>query len=239
MLGSQQQGSFSGDFEFDALRWATNYRKALLYEFAPCLSGDLIEVGAGIGQFTELLSGLRSVRSVLAVEPNAGFCAQLRNNLPNQQVVHGTVANLEPGTTCDAIVSTNVLEHIEDDAAELRAYAELLKARRGHLCLFVPARSELYAPIDKDFGHFRRYSKTDLREKLRAPGFVLRRFHYFNCAGYFGWWLTFCLLRRRAFSARAVRLFDRFIFPPVHWMESRLMRPPLGQSVLAIAQAGA
>src|SRR5215472_7176168 len=118
-VARQHGGGSGGNFEFDALRWANNYRKALLSEFAPYLSGDVIEVGAGIGQFTELLAGLGSIRSVLAID-------------------------LDPGINCDTIVSTNVLEHIEHDAAELRLYAALLKARRGHLCLFVPARSELY-----------------------------------------------------------------------------------------------
>src|SRR6476646_4957976 len=106
MPEAEQRGIASGNFEFDALRWAENYRKALLYEFGPCLSGDVIEVGAGIGQFTELLAGLVSVRSVLAVEPDADFCRRLRGNLPQQQVRHGTVADLEPGTSCDAVVST-------------------------------------------------------------------------------------------------------------------------------------
>ncbi len=233
------QPNQSSSFEFEALRWAKNYRKALLYEFAPYLSGDVIEVGAGIGQFTELLAGLPSVKSVLAVEPDPDFCARLRNHLPHPQVKQGTVANLEPGTSCDAIVSTNVLEHIENDAAELSEYAGLLKARRGYLCLFVPARAELYAPIDRDFGHFRRYARTDLRHKLRTAGFIIQRLNYFNCAGYLAWWVTFRLFGRRTFSPGGVRVFDRFIFPPVHWMESRVMRPPFGQSLLAIAQAGA
>src|SRR5215831_16252904 len=162
-VAHQHGGGSGGNFEFDALRWANNYRKALLSEFAPYLSGDVIEVGAGIGQFTELLAGLGSIRSVLAIEPEVGFCAELRNRLPYQEVKQGTAADLDPGINCDTIVSTNVLEHIEHDAAELRLYAALLKARRGHLCLFVPARSELYAPIDRDFGHFRRYSKPELK----------------------------------------------------------------------------
>ena len=239
VAASPRQSKSSGNFEFDALRWAENYRKSLLREFAPHLSGDVIEVGAGIGQFTELLVGLGSNRSVLAIEPDAGFCAELRNRLPNQRVKQGTVAGLEPGTGCDAIVSTNVLEHIENDVAELRAYAGLLKPRSGYLCLFVPARSELYAPIDKDFGHFRRYSKPELKSKLVAAGFVPKRLDYFNCAGYFAWLLTFRVLGRRAFSPAGVRIFDRFIFPAVHWLESRVMRPPFGQSLLAIGQAGA
>jgi hypothetical protein len=33
-----------------------------------------------------------------------------------------------------------------------------------------------------------------------------------------------------------VRFFDRFIFPATHLLESRLIRPPFGQSLLAVAR---
>jgi hypothetical protein len=34
-----------------------------------------------------------------------------------------------------------------------------------------------------------------------------------------------------------VRFFDRFIFPAMHGLESRICAPPVGQSLLAIARA--
>src|SRR5438045_955384 len=104
----------TGNFEFDALRWAVNYRRALFSEFARYLKGDVIEIGAGIGQFTELISKSPSVRKVLAVEPDPQFCAELRKRWPEQPLLQGTVRALDPGTACDAVVSVNVLEHIED-----------------------------------------------------------------------------------------------------------------------------
>jgi SAM-dependent methyltransferase len=225
-----------GNFEFEALRWARNYRAALLREFAPFLSGDLVEVGAGIGQMTELLARLPGVRQVLAVEPDPRFCEELRQRLPRQPVCQGKVTDLGRGTACDGIVSTNVLEHIEEDLRELISYASLLSERQGVLCLFVPARQEIYAPLDRDFGHFRRYSKAGLADKLRRAGFEIVRLYYFNIIGYFGWWFSFRLLRKRAFDAATVRIFDRMVFPIVYWLESRISRPPIGQSLLAIAR---
>jgi len=232
----------SSNFEFEALRLATNYRHALLREFEPYLTGDVIEVGAGIGQFTELLLQSKKVTRVTAIEPDASFCQQLQQRLaPNRPssciVLNGTVSAVAPGTSCDAIVSVNVLEHIEDDAGELSGYARLLKERRGALCLFVPARPEIYAPIDKDFGHFRRYTKAGLRQKLQQAGLKIERLHYFNFIGYFGWWFNFCFLRQRSFSESSVRLFDRIIFPIGHAVESRLFRPPFGQSLLTVARS--
>jgi len=35
----------------------------------------------------------------------------------------------------------------------------------------------------------------------------------------------------------AIRFFDRFIFPPVHGLETKICPPPIGQSLLAVARA--
>src|SRR5207248_7402420 len=109
--------------------------------------------------------------------------------------------------------------------------------RHGVLCLFVPARPEIYALMDRDFGHFRRYTFRDLKAKLSRAGFNITRLHYFNVAGYFAWWLNFCALKKRRFEPGKVRVYDRYIFPAVYWLESRVLRPPFGQSLVAIARA--
>lgn len=224
-------------FEFEALNQAVRYRGALVQEFAPFLKGDVMEVGAGIGQTTAELARLENIKKLFAIEPDAGLAATFRETLPGIPLTVGTVADFSAQSSLDGIVSVNVLEHIEDDAAEISRYRNLLSQRRGILCAFVPARPEIYAPLDKDFGHFRRYTKPQLQDRLERAGFRVMRVDYFNVAGYFGWWLTFCLLRKRRFDPASVRFFDRCIFPFVHAFESRVMRPPFGQSLLAVAEA--
>ena len=227
----------TNDFEFTALEEAWNYRRALIREFGGDLRGEVLEVGAGIGQMTQELAAQPGVRRTVAVEPDPSFCAEHRRRLPGCELVQGTVANLPAGSSFEAILSVNVLEHIGEDAAELARYFGLLRQRRGCLCLFVPARPEIYAPLDGDLGHFRRYTRPELRRKLEDAGFRVERLHYFNCLGYFAWWFSFCLLKKRSLEPRQVRLYDRVFFPAVHFLEKRVMRPPFGQSLLAIARA--
>jgi len=207
----------------------------LISEFAPYLKGNLIEIGAGVGQVTRHLLDLHTLDRILSVEPEKGFCEQHRLNFPGHELIEGHVDHMDPGSAWDAILSINVLEHIQADAAELSKYAALLKQRAGAICLFVPARPEIYAPIDRDFGHFRRYTKPELREKLVNAGFRIQRLDYFNLPGYLAWWLNFCVLRKRCFEAGKVRFYDRVIFPLVHQFESKVLRPPIGQSLLAVA----
>ena len=231
------ESASTGDFEFDALQQARNYRAALIREFSPVLQGRVLEIGAGIGQFTEALAALPAVKEVVALEPEARFCDAFKKLHPNRKIIAGTLDDLQEDKEWDAAVCINVLEHIREDEAQLAKCRERLAKRNGHLCLFVPARQEIYAPLDKDFGHHRRYARPQLRDKLTRAGFQIVRLHYFNCIGYFAWWFSFCLLKKRHFDISSVLVFDRLIFPVVHTLERTLIRPPFGQSLLAVARA--
>lgn len=225
------------DFEFAALQEAKNYRRALLGEFSHFLKGQVLEVGAGVGQMTAELLNWPQVAKLVSLEPDARFFSKLKASFPTHETVQGTVEAISATAGWNAILNINVLEHIEADQQELSQYQHLLAGQRGHLCLFVPARPEIYAPLDKDFGHFRRYTRAELKRKLETAGFEIQRLRYFNFVGYFAWWLNFCVLKKRNFDVQAVRFFDRIIFPPVHALETKICPPPFGQSLLAVARS--
>jgi len=225
------------DFEFAALAEAKNYRKAIVSEFAPFLKGRILEVGAGIGQTSEAILSLPNITELVGVEPDVSFHDGFRQRLPNIRLVTGTTVDLESGESYDGAVLVNVLEHIEDDLDELIRLKQILAPQRGHLCLLIPARQEIYSKLDGHFGHFRRYDRSGLHQKLETAGFSVKRVSYFNFVGYFAWALRFKIMGSMSFDIDQVRLFDQKIFPLVHCLESKFCRPPIGQSVIAIAQA--
>jgi SAM-dependent methyltransferase len=237
MKESPNAPTIPDDFEFAALSEAENYRHALLWEFSEFLRGNVLEVGAGVGQMTEMFLQRREITRLLSIEPNPDFCSRLAGKFPRHPFIQGTIDDLKDDDRWDAIVNINVLEHIPEDERELKNYHQHLLKKNGTLCLFVPARPEIYAPIDKDFGHCRRYTRPELRQKLERAGFHVLRLRYYNIVGYVAWWLNFCVLKKRHFDAGAVRFFDRFIFPPVHGFESHICPPFIGQNLLAIARA--
>jgi SAM-dependent methyltransferase len=226
----------TADFEFAALDEARNYRRAIVHEFGPCLRGRVLEVGAGLGQMTGEFLASGGIDEIVCVEPESRFATEHSRRFPGIRMTIGTVVDLPQEAVADCVVSVNVLEHIEDDACELKRYAGLLSSREGSLCVLVPARPEIYSPLDSDFGHYRRYRKKELREKLEAAGFHVLKIHYFNSVGYLAWWFSFCLLRQRSFSRRSVWFYDRCIFPLVNCAERFLIRPPIGQSLVALAR---
>lgn len=236
MSTDYNQNTTSGNFEFEALRQAVNYQRLLVKEMGAFVRGRAIEIGAGIGQMTVRLRALPGVEYLQSIEPEAGFCEQFRQLLPGQPIIQGTIQDA-PGLDWDAIISINVLEHIEQDEKELSLYNALLKSRRGALALFVPARQEIYAPIDRDFGHYRRYGRAEAVTKLTRAGFKIERIRYFDLAGYFAWLISCRMLGQRSFKPASVRFFDRVIFPVENFMETSICAPPIGKNLLIIARA--
>ena len=75
------------------------------------------------------------------------------------------------------VVMMDVLEHVADDLAALRAAAEAL-VPGGRLVVSAPAHPWLFSYHDRASGHFRRYSRPGLVGLLRAAGFEV---------GFIGW----------------------------------------------------
>lgn len=93
----------------------------------------------------------------------------------NYPFVLGTLPDLElPSGTINSVGFFDVLEHIEDDQAFLE-YLNSILTERGSIFLTVPAHKWLFSEHDLALGHFRRYSRRDLRKLLERCGFVIVR----------------------------------------------------------------
>ena len=139
----------------------------------PAAKGRIIEHGAGTGELSRLLLE-RGARPLTLTEPDPKLAAMLATAFagePGVEVAHTTLEGYldRAGAGCaDAIVSSNVLEHVVDDEACLAAMWKLLRPG-GLLALYVPARPELYNEFDSAVGHQRRYTRPDRRRSWRAP----------------------------------------------------------------------
>jgi SAM-dependent methyltransferase len=224
--------AITGDerFDLELLRRAIRYQRWTVAQFGPRLRGELLEVGAGIGNFTRWLAPLAS--RVVALEPDQAMCEELRAlGLPNVEVVPQPVEALRGGERFDSVVMFNVLEHIRDEPGVLRVLLEQLRPG-GSVNLLVPAHARLFGTLDRRYGHFRRYTKDGVRRLLRAAGFDQVRASYFNPVGAVGWFVAGRILRMRRLSPSAVRLSDAVAVPVGRLLE-RLGRAPFGQSVVA------
>ena len=91
---------------------------------------------------------------------------------PACEIRCGTTGDLAPDEMFDTALYIDVLEHIEDDTAEVARVCRHL-APGGHLIVLVPAHQALYTPFDAAIGHFRRYTMRQLlavAAEVRPPG---------------------------------------------------------------------
>jgi SAM-dependent methyltransferase len=171
-------------------------RRLCDYMFAqiPVRPGDrVLEVGAGIGTFSERLLD-SGASQLLAIEPEEACVAELHGRFDGDARVEVRAEHL-PGApslegrdgTFDLALSQNVLEHIVNDAEAVAAMARALRPG-GRFMSLVPAHPRLYGPLDTGFGHHRRYTRERLRSITEAAGLQVERVYSFNALGILGWW---------------------------------------------------
>ncbi len=103
----------------------------------------------------------------------------------------------------------------------------------GVLAALVPACPALYGPIDRNLGHYRRYTRRSLFELAERTGLSVKKIHYVNFTGFFGWWMNARVRPREIQSERQIEVFDRFVVPISSRLEA-IMPPPFGQSLFAV-----
>ena len=104
----------------------------------------------------------------------------------------------------------------------------------GQLALWVPAHMQLYSDFDRSIGHYRRYTREGLRQRLLDAGFIVDEIRYVNLVGAFAWWVVARQLHRAPTGKMGVTVFDRYFIPVLRRLEGG-REMPAGQSVLALA----
>ena len=226
--GAEPFSYAGGELELfrEALRWKDYWRGLI----GPYVRGDVLEVGAGIGANTTLLDGL-SYREWTCLEPDAGLAARVALPSSRHRLVVGTAGRFQAAPQFDTILYLDVLEHIEDDRAELETAGVLLRVG-GALVVLAPAHMALFSSFDRSIGHYRRYNRAALRE-LAPPGFQLQKLAYLDCVGALASLANRFVLRRPIPTRRQLWTWDRVLVPCSRRLDPLLLHRA-GKSVLAI-----
>jgi SAM-dependent methyltransferase len=210
--------------------------RAFQFELISRHCGDsVLEVGAGLGEFASQFHGLRRL-VVTDLDPEAvGQMAKRFEDRPEVEArqldLRADLPVIEPRVS--TVVAVNVLEHIDDDSGALRSLATLVEPG-GVIVLWVPGYMQLYGEFDRLVGHVRRYTPATLQSAIEAAGLTCKQVRPVNMLGAMAWWLA---VRRGGVerpNPKLVGVYDRFVVPVTKAFEARV-RPPFGQSVLAVA----
>jgi SAM-dependent methyltransferase len=146
----------------------------------------------------------------------------------------GTVRDLPSAARFDAILYVDVLEHVPNDAAELRAAGQVLRPG-GALIVLAPAHGWLYSPFDRAIGHYRRYTRRSLAA-VGPPGFRRLVLRYLDSVGLLASAGNRFVLRKSIPTAGDIARWDRLMVPVSRWLDPWLGFR-IGKSVLGIWRA--
>lgn len=221
---------YSGRDNLDVMLDARNYNRFLLglITGAAEKGNAIVDFGAGSGTFC--MPMVSAGYQVACVETDPVLSRKLSDQ--GLQVWEDLARAADGGI--DYVYSLNVLEHIKEDEAVIALWYRKLRPG-GKLLVYVPAFQSLFSSMDRKVGHFRRYQKDNLSEKLRRAGFVVVTTRYADSVGFFAT-LVYKLVGsdKGDIDPKMLRIYDRWIFPVSKGLD-RLVGRLFGKNVYSLA----
>lgn len=146
----------------------------------------------------------------------------------------------------DLVTALDLLEHLEHEVAGLREMWRVLKSD-GRLVVMVPAFMFLWSEFDRFSGHYRRYTRSELKHRVEEAGFEVARLSYFNTLLFPVIWGVRAvknLMGKRASASSDLDSPGRVVnglLTRVFSLESHLIASgplPFGVSLLCVARKG-
>jgi SAM-dependent methyltransferase len=230
--------------ELDQLHWWFIARRRILEALIrrvvrPKKRARVLEVGCGTGHNLPMLKKFGKVEaSELDSSARALASKRLRREVKQAKLPDLTMFERNG---YDLIALLDVLEHVPDDVAALRAIHMRLKPG-GALVLTVPANAWMWSAHDAAHHHFRRYSKKRLKQLFLMSGLQVQLLSYFNTLLFPPIALAL-VLEKLTGRASAV---ERLPAAPVNWLLEKLfgleralvgrLPMPFGVSLVAVVR---
>jgi len=222
--------------ELEIFALASTWKRYWSSFVIPFLSGDVLEVGAGIGANVSFLCR-DTVQRWVCLEPDLTLCQRLKTEVKRLRlshrchVIHGTLSDLSKRDCFDAILYLDVLEHITNDSAELRRSVTHLRPG-GVLIILTPAHPWLYSEFDRAIGHERRYTKGTMIKTVPA-GLNAQFLIYLDSVGLLASGANRLLLRRARPTSRQILFWDR-VLVSCSLLTDRFLGYSFGKSLLGV-----
>jgi glycosyltransferase involved in cell wall biosynthesis/phospholipid N-methyltransferase len=227
----------AGHSTLDALSFAPKFNTWMADTISPYVGRTVLEIGAGMGNMSRHLLPHR--KRYVATDVNDEYADHLKNTFRHRPhvCVHKLNATKAEDFRAfegqlDTVVCLNVLEHIEDEAATL-GYIRTLLEPGGRLILLVPNDPKAYGTIDKEIGHYRRYTPQSLRKVVTESGYEVEDILHFNRISMPAWRFTGQVRKSKTLSRTALRVFDSLVWL---WRKIDGALPWNPTSIIAIAR---
>ena len=230
---TSQNKQYAGQTQlWQAEEYLQNYNKDLILKFTKVATSDqaVLEFGAGIGTISNLWAKETGIYpDCYEIDPEMVVTLKSRG--------FDCYENFEEiKKSYDVIFTSNVLEHIENDLEVLEKLFSLTN-QGGHLIIYVPAFQLLYSNLDATLGHYRRYQKRELLQKVRSAGYVISQCNYSDSVGFFAWLSTkMSGSAEENANIKKMRFYDKVIFPISRRFDAIGFRFILGKNLLVFCK---
>lgn len=210
-----------------------NYNSFIVNSFLDFYAGgQVLDFGAGTGTLTAIWHQ-RNQSKPICIEIDSNQRSILKSK--GFQVASSL---RELHQQIDFVYTSNVLEHIDTDVLALQSIYVTLPPK-GKLAIYVPALPFLFSELDRSVGHYRRYRKKELIEKVKQVGFHVHKCHYSDSIGV----LASLILKVVGFrqgkglgGSRSLRFYDSYVFPVSLFLDKLLFRKLIGKNLFLFAE---
>lgn len=231
----------------DSTHWWYRARRDILSDYIARYAGlpkdaRILEIGCGTGHNLPMLAQFGAVDAI-EIDDASREIASARLGRPVGDAPLPALPGVERGAY-DMVAVLDVVEHIEDDVAALKAMASVLKPG-GRILIAVPAHQWMWSAHDVVNHHHRRYSKRTLAAAIEGAGLKARKMCWFNS-------LLFPLAAAARVAGKLTGRDDSDDSPPakpLNWAFERIFRlerhlvgrVPMtpGVSIVTLAEPGA
>jgi SAM-dependent methyltransferase len=229
-------GEILNDIELSLPNYSSHVVSLLLngYKLKSSQETRIMDFGAGRGTLARLVYDRTGVKPI-CVELDPTLTGDIKKE--GFQVLE--LVDSIPKASLDFIYTSNVLEHIEFDKDILQILANKLR-QNGTIAVYVPAFPILFSNLDLNVGHFRRYKRADLIEKLSGAGFEVIQCNYNDSLGFLATLLLKLFRFRFNSSGEAtvlMRIYDQLILPVSKLLDFIGCRYVFGKNLIAIARS--
>ncbi|MGH7736072.1 MAG: class I SAM-dependent methyltransferase, partial [Gemmatimonadales bacterium] len=207
----------AGAETLEIMSTAPRYNQWQYQVISPWIGQRVLEVGAGVGNMSaHIVADGREC--VVLTDTDPWYRGELQRRFADRPEV-----SVEPLTLPDAagparlarhqldtVVALNVLEHIDDHVGALRTMRELVRPG-GRVIILVPALPGIYGTLDRELGHFRRYTRRTLAAAYLAAGLTVERLTWFNRVGTVGWWFNARVRKAGRIPLNQLKAFDALV----------------------------
>ncbi|MBK9293411.1 MAG: class I SAM-dependent methyltransferase [Oligoflexia bacterium] len=233
-----------GKKSLELLEKADNYIRLSTLELSKHLNGKVLELGSGNGNLTQHLA---FDFEITALDLQQSYLNDLKNKILNLEKTKGKNAKefkaiqadltKTPDATLinqyDSLLSCQVLEHLPDDELVIKNYAPCIRPG-GQIVLQLPAHMFAFNNLDKNLGHFRRYSRKSAEALVKSVGLRVKKSYYFNFFGLLGWLWYGSVLKNQILPEKELSIFN--ILAPITLKLDLLFSRICGLNVIVVAQ---